>query len=348
VAFGVLLPSAAAEPTAHYDPDRLPAASQVFVELSKASTSAVAPIERALVQTDGALADLEVALGLVGGSIDPPQHAVWMARLDERSTRFFGEAEAFQEEVYAIGDAFQTAFEAATARALATIEGDVAECREPQTSALGALAGRTESKPSTCPGDDATAEIAAAWDRDAVLADAIAPLREALKTTVTTYDEEVPVLGLGGAEAGRSWVSPPELTAAVPEAVEILDAIESRADEARAVLRQAKDSLAPDDPIAEDLVKAIRARARGIRTWTADRRGELGAALFEAIDRNRKRAGKKGGWADVGVCVNPDIWSGCSGTNATDAVTEALMKDKKLQKALDRMLVELAEPETSL
>jgi len=339
---------ASAEPAGHYDPDRIPPASRVFVDVSKASGGAVTPIERALVQADGALADLELALGLSAGSVDSGKHGVWKARLDERSTRFFAEAEAFQNEVYALGDGFQRAFEEATTRALAAIEGEVVECREPQGSALGALAGKTEPAVSTCPGGDFTKAIAAAWDADAVLSEALAPLREPLATSVTRYEDEAEVLALGSNAAGGTWVSPQELASAIPEAAEILDAIDSRADQARGVLREAKESLQKDDPVAEDIVKAIRNRARGIRAWTDDHRAALGAALVEAIERNRKRAGKKGGWVDVGVCVNPEVWSGCAGTDAVDGVAEALLKDKKLIKALERMLIELSEPETSL
>ena len=113
-------------------------------------------------------------------------------------------------------------------------------------------------------------------------------------------------------------------------------------------MRDAKASLQRDDPLAEDLVKAIRNRARGVRDWTDARRSSLGATLFAAIDRHRKRAGKKGGWSDVGLCVNPDAWSACAGKNVADPVTEALLKDKKLVKALEAMLVDLTEPDTSL
>ncbi len=339
---------ASAEPAGHYDPDKLPAASKVFVEVAKASGGAVDPLEGALVKADGALADLNLALALASGSVDEGKRGVWGARHDERSTRFDHEAESFQREVYALGDSFQRAFEEATARAVDAVEGEVVECREPQGSALGALAGRTEAAEPTCPGKNVTADIAAAWDADPVLAEAIAPLREPMKTTVTAYDEEAEVLGLSGHPAGSTWVSPQELAAAIPEAAEILDAIDTRAAEARGVLSAANKALDRDDPLAEDMVKAIRNRARGIRTWTGERRAALGVAVAEAIERNRKKAGKKAGWVDVGVCVNPEVWGGCAGTNVAEPVAEALLKDKKLAKALERMLIELTEPETSL
>ena len=339
---------ALAEPTGHYDPDRIPPASRVFVEVSKASGAAVTPIERRLVQADGALADLAVALGLTAGSVDEARHGLWKARLDERSTRFGIEAEGFQQEVYAMGDGFQKAFEDATTRAVAALEGEVVPCRAPRRSALGALAGRDEAPTSTCPGTDHSEAIAAAWDADSILAEAIAPLRDPLKTSVTTYEEKAEVLGLGGNAAGTTWVAPVTLASAIPEAMEILDAIDARAEEARGVLRGAQRSLTKDDPLAEDMVKAIRNRARGIRTWTDEKRSMLGRAVFDALERRRKRDGKKGGWKDVGVCVNPEVWNACDGKDVSEDVAQALLKDKKLVSALDDMLIDLAEPETSL
>ena len=342
----LLASTAAAEPAGHYDPDKIPPASRVFVEISKVSGGAVPPIERALVQADGALAELELALGLSAGSIDPGQHEVWSARLEERSTRFFAEAEGFQNAVYAMGDGFQRAFEDATTRAVAGMEGEYIVCQAPAQSALGALAGKAEPVESSCPGENVTTRIAAAWDADPELATAVAPMREPLGASVTSYDEAQPVLEVNGS-AGTTWVLPQDLAAALPEAAEILDAIDSRADSARGVLRDAKTALKKDDPLAGDIVKAIRNRARGVRAWTEERRAALGTVMVEAIERNRKR-GKKAGWSDVAICVNPEIWAGCAGTNAVDQVTEALLKDKKLVKALERMLIELAEPETAL
>ncbi len=347
--FGLLAVPALAAEGGHFDRDRVVGASAAFRSVSQASTAALEPRERALTSTDQALADLDLSLALSRGAVDGAQHDLWRARLDERSTRFGQEFEALQEQLTGMSVGFEQAFEGALGRALdalATAGGRPQDCAAPP-SLLGGLAqpGGASSK-SACPGADRSAEIAAAWDRDPELAAALAAIDPSSFQNVTSYDGAEPPLPCG-ARARPMWVHPAALAEQLPEAIELIDAVDRRAAEARTALREARAGIADDAPDLAARRAAIVERARATRIWSEDRKAAAGATLWGALERNRKK-GKKAGWGDASICLNPVGWGGCPGADVTSEVAEALLADKKLARELAAALAALDAPDVSL
>jgi len=325
-----------------FDRDAVVGASAAFRSVAEAQSAAFGPIERSLEATDRALAEMDLSLALTRGTVDGPQHDLGRALLDERSARFGAEFGEIQTKLDAISAGYETAFEAALSRALATLPG-VTECT-PTGGVLGGLSGPgslSARKTPACPQPDRSADVAAAWDADAELKAALETLA-ASWPSITTYSGAEPPQSLG-AGAG-SWVSPAGLAELLPQAIELIDTIERRVEEVRNGLREERAGLDPEAEGALDAAKSIAARARAAREWGEDRKAEVGVILWGALDRNRKRAGKKGGWGDAGACLNPGAWGACTGDDHTDAVTETLTADKKLSKELGKALDGLGRP----
>jgi len=346
-----LAEEAAPEPSGHFDRDAIVSASNVFRGLAERQGAALGPLERSLGRTDKALAALDMALALVDGAIDQAQHDLWVAKLDERSARFGAEFRVVQQQLDERGLAYEQAFEQALERALAALTpegGELVECQAAASNdpfALTGPGGQTEKK--TCPGEDVSEKIAAAWDGDAELTAALDAIDGEKWPEVTTYEEPQAVLGLGSTAAGTTWIAPQDLVDSLPEGIELVDAITERTDAGRQQLLAARDQLDPKAPDAEATVEAIRAKARGLREWSEARKAEVGGVIWAAVEKSRKK-GKKAGWGDVGICVNPEGWGGCAGRDVTEEVADLLVDDKKLAKALGALLEQLGEPDVSV
>lgn len=346
----LLSTSALAGDAGHFDREKVVGASAAFRAVSVASTSALEPRERALTRTDQALADLDLSLAVARGGIDAAQHDLWTARLDERSTRFGQEFGLLQDQLTAMSVGYEAAFEGALLRALDALAAagtPVAECAA-APSLLGGLAqpgGATSSK-STCPGVDRSADIAAAWDADPALKATLDTMDPAAFQDVTSYRGEEPPLAVGSG-AGPMWIHPAALVEQLPEAIEVIDTVDRRSDEARVALRAARSEIPSDAPDLDQRRTTIVTRARGIRAWGADGKAAVGAALWASLERSRKK-GRKAGWSDAGLCLNPAGWAGCPGDDVTSEVAEALLADKKLLKELLGILDGLGSPDVSL
>lgn len=320
-------------PAGHFDRDAVVAASRLFGAANAVASKALGPQERALSRTDGSLADLDLALALSHGSIDDAQHALWTARLEERSGLFGQEFEALQEQITALGAGYEQAFEAALGRALAALPG-IEECAPTPLTMGGGLAGPGGAPPGrACPGPDRSAEVAKAWDADPELRAFVAEQEAASWQQITTYDASQPVLALDG-HPGPSWLNPADLVQLVPEAIEAIDTVDRKAESARKDLLRERAEIDPEAAEADEQRKAIVLRARALRAWSADRKAEAGALVMAAVARARRK-GKKAGWAEVGACLNPAGWGGCVGDEVTDDVAERVSEDKKLIKELD-------------
>lgn len=334
----------------HFERDAVVAASEAFRAVSRASLAALEPRERALTRTDQALADLDLSLAVSRGAVDGAQHDLWTARLDERSARFSQEFEALQQQLDSMGVGYETAFEAALSRALDALAaaGTPAQECEAKPDLLGGLAqpGGARASGPRCPGPDLSASVAAAWDRDAELKAALEALDPAGFQDVTLYGGEEPALVLGSG-AGPMWIHPAALVEAVPEAIEVVDTIDRRADEARGILRSARADIPADAPDLDRRRTEIVERARGIRAWGGDGKAAVGAALWASLERSRKR-GRKAGWSAAGLCLNPAGWAGCPGEDVTSEVAEALLTDKKLRKEMEGLLAGLEAPDVAL
>ena len=351
LALSLLASPALAADAGHFDRDAVVGASAAFRSVSEGSRAALEPREKALTRTDQALADLDLAVALTRGSLDAAQHDLWVARLDERSTRFGDEFAVLQGQLTEMSVGFEQAFEAALARAteaLAAGGEPPRECREPKPDLMGGLAqpGGAGAKKPSCPGADRSAEIAAAWDGDAVLKAALDAIDASGFQDVTSYEGEEPALTLG-AGAGPMWVNPAALIERLPEAIELVDAVDRRAAEARTALREARAAIPADAPDFEARRAAVVERARGARGWAEDAKAAAGATVWASLERSRKK-GKKAGWSTVGVCLNPAGWGGCPGDDVTQEVAEVLLGDKKLSKELAAALTALDAPRVDL
>lgn len=330
---------------AHFDRDTVVASSSVFRSLSESGAGGFAPIERALMGTDGALAELDLSLALTrGGAVEKAQHDLWTAKLDQRSGLFGAEFQAIQEQLTRQSVGYEEAFEGALQRALATTPA--VECKQEAASPFD-LSGPGGQRKATkeCPGEDVSAKLAAAWDGDETLKAAVAAIATEPWAGVTGYEASEASVGLSGAPASAVTLVPAELLENLPEAIEVLDAISSRAEAAREELLAARAELVADDT---DGAQAIRTRARELREWTEAQKEALGSVLFGGLERSRKKKGKKAGWGDVSACLNPAAWGGCDGEDVTDAVADVLVEDGKLAKELAALRDGLGRPDVSL
>ena len=307
------------------------------------------------------------------------------ARSETFSYEFKGVQARLDQVSVAYDEAFAAALTRAVDELTAEDPAPIVPCTPKKTSALGALAaggpgGGAKATDNGCPGTDFSQEIARRWDGDPVLeeqllqivAGDLGPLTigyseagepieygGALATggwpKISTYAdpaEVVPVEGQG--PAGDAWLLPADLVTDMPELAEALDRIDEVAAAAREELSAAAAALPRDDVgnLAQDdatlaKVKAIQTRARGLRTFTEDARAKVGEALWATLAKARRK-GKKDGWNDVGLCLNPEVFGGCAGEDKTAEVAEALGADKKLAKALTEITAGLSAPDVSL
>ncbi|HCP48539.1 MAG TPA: hypothetical protein DIU15_21050 [Deltaproteobacteria bacterium] len=340
---------AAGSASGHYNRDEVASSSAVFRGFANNLQQVYGPIDDRVRRVDGLLADLDLNLALTAGHVDQAHHDLWSARLDERSTRFGPEFEAVQELSYSVQDQSTRAFEQALQRALETLASasdlDLEPCVESSSSIgpMGALGGSA----STCPGIDQSQSIAALWDKDSQLRQDLDGINSAQWPAVTTYNDSPSPLGLKDKAAVGQWLSPAQLARGIPEAVQILETIGERAQAGRDTLWSALRAAPEDKDQAAELKQAIRTRAKRIRDYSAAQQAALGVVLWSTLDRARKK-GKKAGWSDVALCINPTGWGGCEGTDRTDEVLDALYDDKKLTRQLETLLNDLPRPDVAL
>ena len=346
-------PAEAGEPAGpgHFDRDRVVAASAAFRSVAGSSQAALGPLERDLMRTDGALAALDLSIQLTrGGGIERAHHELWDARLVERSNRFGSEFGAFQEQLDGLGVGFEDAFEQALQRAIAGLAAEgfepVVECAAKSNDPFALTGPGGQRSAPTCEGTDLSERISAAWDADEELKAALGAIVGQDWQKVTTYEGSEPPLALAGLDPAGVWLAPSDLVDLLPEAIEVIDDIDRRTQRAREELLGARAGL-EDGPELEAQVDAIRTRARETREWSEARKQAVGAVLWDAVERGRKK-GKKDGWSSVGICMNPEAWGGCAGKDVTRELIDVLLGDRKLAKELAKLRDTLGAPDVSL
>lgn len=308
------------------------------------------------------------------------------ARSDTFGYEFEGVQVRLNQMQVAYQEAFEGALQRAIDGLAAEGSTGIVPCVPKSGSALGALAGGgpggASAGPSTdhCLGTDFSQEIARRWDADDVLEERVleivggdlgplvigvdpdgapleygSPLAAGGWPAITTYEEPGQVIGLTGqVPAGATWLLPADLVISMPEMAEVLDRVDELSSGARSDLQGIVKALPRDDAgnLLQDeanlpRIQAVQNKARGIRTFSDEGRAQVGAALWEALIKLRKK-GKKAGWSDVGLCLNPPGFGGCEGTDVTDVVAEALAGDKKLTARLQEITEGLAVPDVSV
>lgn len=339
----------AGDASPHYDKDQITAHSNAFRGVAEVLQVAYMPLERKLSRTDSLLAELDLNLALSTGSVDAAQHKLWVARLNERSGVFGPEFEAIQSRIRQLETGFEESFQAALDRALAALRADGVEpipCA-PRAAGLGSMAPGFADPKSSCPGENLSTRIAGMWDQDPALKASLEALVEAPWPDVTSYADPAQTVAVGDLPASSDWLSPAHLGSAIPEAIELIDAVERIADRARSSLRAAYDQLDREASDFKEKRAAISDMAKGIRAFAEDAKAAAGEEIFASLTRSRRK-GRKAGWSKVSVCLNPTGWGGCAGKDRTDEVTEALVADRTLQKSLDKIREGLVPPVSTL
>jgi len=332
-----------------YDKDTITSSSAAFGGVSSALQKSYLPLERQVSRTDSLLAELDLSLALSSGVVEPAQHKLWTARLNERSGVFGPEFEAVQARIQDLEIEFEGAFQSALDRALAVLasEGIIAVACDAPAPALGGIGPGFAGGQGKCAGEDLSPRIAGLWDADATLkADLDAAMARAWPT-VSTYQDQALAVVTAGQEPGATWLSAADLAGSVPEVIEYIDAVDRLADIARKDLRRTYQELDRDSEQWKELSETVRARARGIRAFAEASKAKAGSELFAALERARRK-GRKAGWDDVVICLNPGGWGGCEGADRSDEVAEAIHADKKLSRALAKLLAALQGPDVSV
>jgi len=330
----------------HYDKRAITNASSAFRAVGTSLQESYVPLEQEVSRTDSLLAELDLTLALTEGAADAAHHKLWTARLNERSGVFGPEFQAIQNHIREMEEVFMGAFEGALKQALATLAAEGVEARPCEASggSLGAIQPGFSQGSAGCPGEDVSVRIAAMWDKDKELKAKLDAALAGLFPAVTTYREASDSVSLGKHPAGDNWLSPANLAAAIPEAVELFDTVDRMADAARKDLRAAYQGLDPEAKNYKEQADTVVAKARGIRAFAKAAKASAGKELWSALERARRK-GKKAGWQDVVVCLNPGGWGGCRGTDRSDEVAAAVTGDKRLQKALAKLLASLEPPD---
>jgi len=299
---------------------------------------------------DGALASLDLNLALSKATVERAQQELWSARLDQRAGEFSSFFDAFQARFYEDGTAYEAIFVAALERAVKTLSDETAttisECAQKGNSPFG-MSGPGGTSGAACAGEDFSVKIAAHWDQDSELAAQLAALAAKPWPTLTAFEGAEPALSRSTAAASTQdgWLMPSRLVANIPEATELLDAIEIRTEDARRELIAESRALPDSQEAAEQKLAAIRERAKGVRSYAETAKAELGEALWQSLDRATKR-NKTLKKKQIGICMNPEDWGSCTGEDFTPAVGDVLLADRKLQKTLAKLLAGLGTPPT--
>jgi len=303
----ILASSGLAGTPAFYHPDDIAAASKRFAEASEAIQPRFERGQEAVARTTAGLADLEVAVALLGPDV-PAGLASW-AQLTRRQVtgqylRLNKHAELVQED-------FSKVFLDALGRAMPRVAAgkDPVECK---ATGVEAMMRRT-----SCKGEDLNPALAAAIDSDGQLGRDIASILSVEWPTIAVEPAPQPVVPVTGS---ASWVDLGRLARTlIPGRLAVrLDALER-------ALEPLDDGLAAKDPAA------IEAAGKKKQAYTEALAGDgalFRAAVAEAAGRVKALP------PELGLCASPAVLGGCAGTDATDAVIAALKADKKFQKAV--------------
>lgn len=290
-----------------YHPSDVAAVSERFVEASDTSAGRATTAQKQARTLAAALLDYEEALDLLGIE-DRTRHDA----LQTQYQRDFAVLQAFVDEQI---ERFDNAFGSALARALEAHPG-AARCKRDVAvgRALPGMAARTEPNPE-CTGSDLNQALATAIDADTQLE---AELDALAKQAWPALELPIEAVSAGS----ERWVSAPRFFRA----------------HSREALKQIRDAdydarldfqVAIEQGASKDELQAMVEKAKGVDARTAaQRRNVAQPALERAAAVFAKKA------PDASWCPQPAVLGGCTGTDATGELSELLLADKKLVKAL--------------
>ena len=296
----------------HFHPDAIAGQSKAFARAAEAAPAYEAA-EGTSQSIARALESYESNLDLLGERAPAAERE----RLDQIRTTWGREQAELSDFASALMEDFDMVFTAAMERALeAHPEARMCEATLRESSLPG-MPAREKSNPD-CTGEDLNPGLAAAMDADPALASQIEELLSRSWPAMTTPDQPQPAIGDTG-----SWVAVDRFfsEAATPA----LKAIYQADEDARLPIAAALEDGA--DP-ASQLDKA-----RAITEQTAARRAALAAPVLAAADKLASKLTRKG-QPSISWCANPIAFGGCEGDNATGELSDALLRDKKVSRAL--------------
>jgi hypothetical protein len=299
-----------------YHPNDVAGQSLRFAEAQSRLTAPLEERQGAARTLSAALRSNREGLDLLGDRAPAEQ----IRRLQDAETAYlrqFNQLQTFADSL--IGD-FDDTLTAALDRALQAHPGATKCVAEIAVGPrVPGMAGRTQANPE-CTGENLNAALAAAIDADPILAGALPAV----------VDRPWPNLGIDAASVdavgtGSRYVHVQALIRA--GANDALRRIEQADDDARVSI----DAALEDGADAAEL-KALEGSGHDIASATRNQRAALAGPVLAAADVALSKWAKSDG--PTAWCAQPQVLGGCVGTDATAALLDKLLADKKVQKAL--------------
>ncbi len=309
-----LVVTAVAGPTGYYHPFDLGQTSVLFREASNGAMGGMEEQSRNSVLMSRSLQNYQQSLDLLGDRA-PAAERERLDKIEAAFNRDFAVLQAFADTVIEDVD---TEFKAAVERAIATLEATAVECEREIQDGPQVPGMRARMKPNPeCKGEDLNEKLAEVLDADPALKAAVGEITAMQWPKITVPADAVDPIG------GPRHIHTREFFMA--GARDAMIAIDRADDEARLVFEAAIEE-------GEDLSAYVGA-AKKVTAETAAKRAALAAPVMEAADGVlAKWVGK--GEKPTGWCANPEALGGCNGKDATKELTERLLGEKKVEKAL--------------
>ncbi len=293
--------SVSAGSTAHYTIKKTHAESKRMVLQDKRMAA-----DNALLLMDGEAVDkqlvaLQLGVSLTRGSVPDELHATWDNQVTTRRDTLVKEITAGMLHWLAVLRGSTEFFNTALPAAVAQVE-------ERGTSRLVLC----EATP--CPGTNLSRKVAIALDDDGALERDLDRIAKEAWPTVTGY------------RMVKSEAMP-------------FGKFKTKHDPGLSVPHVSADTLAAAVPEVARALGAAEVATMGKPEALDAARQKIGLVLWEAVDRARKK-GRRAGWFEVQICVNPGMWGGCGRHNVTDKVVDVLVEDAKLIDAMDALWAE--------
>lgn len=294
-----------------YHPADVARSSVAFATASEQSASAASDAQAKSRAYADALRRFEEGLDLLGDA-EPAGQRERLDALVKQYNRDFATVQAFAD---AMVTDFDGAFGRALERGLAAFPGAVrCEGQIPEGPKLPGMRQRTKPNPE-CQGDDLNARLAAAMDKDAVLANDLA---EVLGRQWPKLDLPVePVATVGG----ERWVVVSDFfRAGMGDALRGIDRMD---EEARLPFESAIEQGA-----GKEELRAMAEAAKAVDAETRRKRATAAAPVRERADLVLAKQAPAGGW-----CAQPELLGGCTG-QADPGLAKLLLADKKVARLL--------------
>jgi len=302
-----------------YSPSDTAGQSSLYQESATVASAKAEALEQASQSLAAALNQYEEGLDLLGLESTDRAH---FKDVRKKYNRQFAVATAF---VHTLLEDFDTEFSGALQRALSQ-HRDALVCAATRPVGGRALPGirtRFEANPA-CTGDNLNAALANAMDDDPTLQDAVREMLALPWPVVDRPSTPQPVVGNGGLWiSARLFHELPGLT--FPGPLQLILEEDEAAREA--LFANGLEALTTDDK------KGSLARAQAITTATTGKRHQFAQPVLAAVLLINAKRIKKGQIAYT-WCPTPRLLGGCVGDDISPDALQALLEDKRLQKAL--------------